>query len=82
MAYLPRTPPSDPKLLPQWLVDEHRRIAQALEAGAERRTWRTLYAAPEKFEEGDEVKADGTTWNPGSGAGLYLYRGGAWRFLG
>ena len=32
--------------------------------------------------EGMIVKANGTTWNPGSGAGVYLYRASAWRFLG
>jgi len=28
------------------------------------------------------VYADGTTWNPGSGAGLYQWRGSAWAFIG
>jgi len=44
--------------------------------------FQTLYAPPKPLKEGMVVLADGTTWNPGSGAGLYLYRGGAWRFLG
>ena len=26
--------------------------------------------------------ADGTNWNPGSGKGLYQYRGSSWNFLG
>lgn len=78
MAYMPRTPPADPAQLSQWLVDELRRIAQSMEAGADRRSWRTLYAEPEKYAEGDVVKADGTTWNPGSGAGLYARIGAAW----
>jgi hypothetical protein len=80
--YLPRTPPSDPKDLPQWLVDELRRISQSMEAGADVVRYRTLYAPPEKFGEGDTVLADGVTWNPGSGPGWYGYRAGAWRFLG
>lgn len=42
----------------------------------------TKYAQPKRIFEGMIVKADGTTWNPGSGAGVYCYRGGAWRFLG
>ena len=42
----------------------------------------TLYAAPPKPREGQIVKADGVTWNPGRGAGFYGYRAGAWRFLG
>lgn len=42
----------------------------------------TLYAAPKRIFEGMVVLADGTTWNPGSGAGVYVYRGSAWHFLG
>lgn len=41
-----------------------------------------LYAAPQNPRDGDVVLADGTVWNPGSGAGFYGYRAGAWRFLG
>lgn len=26
--------------------------------------------------------ADGTDWNPGSGAGLYRYQNGSWTFIG
>jgi hypothetical protein len=39
---------------------------------------RTQYAAPDKPREGQFAKADGVTWNPGGGAGLYQYQGGAW----
>ena len=42
----------------------------------------TIYEAPKRIFEGMIVKADGATWNPGSGAGTYQYRDGAWRFLG
>lgn len=38
----------------------------------------TLYAQPKRVFEGMVVKADGTTWNPGSGAGVYARVGGAW----
>lgn len=83
MAYLPRTPPSNPALLPQWLQDETRRIAQAMEAGVERKSFRVLYAAPDKYQAGDVVYADGTTWDPGSGEGVYRRSlGGAWVKLG
>ena len=33
---------------------------------------------PDKADEGDIVNADGTLWNPGGGAGLYEYKGGAY----
>lgn len=36
------------------------------------------YVAPTRPREGDFVFADGTTWDPGSGRGLYQYVSGAW----
>jgi hypothetical protein len=41
----------------------------------------TLNREPERVREGIVAKADGTNWNPGSGAGFYGYRGGSWRKL-
>jgi hypothetical protein len=40
------------------------------------------YAAPSHPTEGDIRYADGTSWNPGSGRGIYQYRAGAWVFVG
>lgn len=37
--------------------------------------------APDRTKEGMVVNADGTNWNPGSGAGLYEYIGGSWNKL-
>jgi hypothetical protein len=37
-----------------------------------------LNAAPAKLNEGLIALADGTNWNPGHGAGPYVYQGGAW----
>ena len=37
--------------------------------------------APDKPQDGDVYNADGTNWNPGSGAGLYEYIGGSWNKL-
>jgi len=39
---------------------------------------RTLYAPPDKPRESMYAKADGLSWNPGAGAGLYQYQSGAW----
>ena len=61
---------------------ELEKLAAQLSQPADFVTLKTLYAAPGRIFEGMVVKADGTTWNPGSGAGVYLYRGGAWRLLG
>ena len=41
-----------------------------------------LFAAPGKPRTGDVVLADGTTWDPGSGAGFYGYHSGGWVKLG
>lgn len=41
-----------------------------------------LHVEPSKPRNGMVVMADGTDWNPGSGAGYYGYRAAAWRFLG
>jgi hypothetical protein len=36
------------------------------------------FVAPDKPREGMIRFADGTSWNPGAGLGLYQYQGGAW----
>jgi len=41
-----------------------------------------LFAEPERKVNGMTVWADGSTWNPGSGAGMYQLRAGVWNFLG
>lgn len=41
-----------------------------------------LNSVPDKPRAGQIVLADGTNWNPGSGAGFYGYYGGAWVKLG
>lgn len=40
------------------------------------------HSAPERLQTGMVVLADGTDWNPGSGAGFYGYYGGSWNKLG
>lgn len=41
-----------------------------------------LARVPDKLQTGMIVLADGTNWDPGSGAGFYGYYGGAWHKLG
>lgn len=38
--------------------------------------------APAKPRDGMIRRADGTSWNPGSGQGVYCYYAGSWKFLG
>lgn len=80
--YIPGNVPTNPADLPEYLRTEQAKIAQAMETKTERVTYETLYSAPKKYGDGTTVKADGTTWNPGSGSGLYIYRDSAWHLLG
>lgn len=41
-----------------------------------------LHVPPARVFEGLTVLADGTNWNPGSGAGEYRLQGGVWIFVG
>jgi len=80
--YTPSAVPADPAGIPAFLTRELAVLSQALLSALPFVLLDTLYVAPKKPREGMVVKADGTTWNPGSGAGFYGYRAGAWRFLG
>lgn len=54
-----------------------------LEAGfTEAMIFRKHFTVPPRIFEGMVVYADGTSWNPGSGEGLYRYDGSSWNFLG
>lgn len=82
MNYFPKNTPANPGDLPNYLKDELQSIASALVQPAQVLLLAKSYAAPAKLREGMVVLADGTKWNPGSGAGYYGYRNGAWAFLG
>ena len=64
------------------VTQELEKIAQAIDTPDAFITLEKLYAAPTKYRDGTIVFADGTTWNPGSGQGAYIYYGAAWHFLG
>lgn len=57
-------------------------ISEAFESPRESIALTPLSVAPKKPRDGVIAMADGTNWNPGSGAGYYGYRAGSWRFLG
>lgn len=66
--------------LVRFLTDEHLRIAAAISlAGAGHLD--ILYAPPKKPRNGDSAYADGTSWNPGSGKGVYFYNGAVWTLI-
>lgn len=79
--YSPENVPSDIRDLPRYTENELYKIKRALDILISGHVDKT-YVAPVKPREGDFRLADGTSWNPGSGAGFYGYYGGAWVKLG
>lgn len=79
--YAPNQPPQDASEMGRFIFDELQKIAGAISALAAGHLDKT-YVAPTKPREGDIRLSDGTSWNPGSGAGVYAYYGAAWHFLG
>lgn len=78
MIYNPTIPPNDPAALPGFLLQELANLRKAMEQPQPYVFLDTLYVAPTRPREGMVVKADGTNWNPGGGAGLYARVSGAW----
>ncbi|MCZ2249239.1 MAG: hypothetical protein LC111_10825 [Bacteroidia bacterium] len=74
----PLPPPADPKDFGQWAMNELLTIARHLADGRDFDLLNTIHAQPSKPREGMVVHADGTNWDPGSGAGRYERVGGAW----
>lgn len=78
--YAPVTAPISASDFPLWAENEFRNIKGALDiiasGGKEK-----LYVAPLKPRDGDFAYADGSSWNPGYGAGLYYYNGTSWLFV-
>lgn len=63
-----------------WVQEELRKISQEMvkSSGIQ---FQVLNVAPDKPRDGMLVVADGTNWNPGAGAGIYLRIGAAWTKL-
>ncbi len=81
MEFVPRAAPEyeDPKMreLARWVENEFRRLTFTLTETGDIR-FQVLNVAPTRPREGMVVWADGTNWNPGSGAGPYARIAGAW----
>lgn len=73
--------PDDSSLIIAWMTRELQKVSSAFELGVSRSV-EVLNVAPAKPREGMFASADGVNWNPGSGAGPYMYIGGIWVFLG
>lgn len=76
--YLPNQVTGD---LQTYVQQELQRLAESLNSPKATLKLSVSYSPPTKFGEGTIVLADGTSFNPGAGAGFYGYRGGSWRKL-
>lgn len=74
--------PPDANALPAFLDQELSEIERAQNEPVFILQLAVSNVAPAKVRPGMLVEADGTNWNPGLGAGLYIYRAGAWVFIG
>lgn len=79
--YAPGQPPQDASEMGRFLFDELQKISGVIQALAAGHLDKTT-VAPAKPRGGNVRYADGTSWNPGSGEGVYAYYAGAWHFLG
>lgn len=71
-------PPEDPEAFRLWVIENFRRMEE-YSIDPDIVKTQVLYVEPKKKREGLIVIADGASWNPGAGAGTYVYRSGAWR---
>ena len=74
---------TEPKAILSYMSRQFRNLAATLEAFQVNWVQMTVvHNEPDKPRAGMMVEVDGTNWDPGSGAGLYIYRGGAWTRIG
>lgn len=82
MSYNPQIPPQSVDDLVMFISEELVRIAQAYNNKIDGQH-DILYKSPIRVKPGMVVYADGTSWNPGGGEGLYRYSlSGSWIKIG
>lgn len=74
-------PPADPTQLQRYLREQNVKVVAAIMALADGHLDKQ-FVAPAKPRDGDIRYADGTLWNPGSGAGVYVFKSTVWVLLG
>lgn len=82
MSYRKGNIPSEPAQMPSTVDRELSSIQREWDAARDFVFLNPLHAQPGRLFDGLVVLADGTDWNPGSGAGYYGYQSGAWSFMG
>lgn len=79
--YAPEPPPADVSQISAYIERELFKVKMAIDLLALGHLDET-FVAPVKPRNGDLRYADGTSWNPGSGRGVYVYKGSSWVLLG
>lgn len=82
MDYRPEDPPSDPAALSAYLLREFARMHQSINSARDLMWLNKVHVAPTRPRDGMIANADGSDWNPGAGAGIYIYNGSNWLPLG
>lgn len=72
LLFDPGMPPQDPAQLQRYLMNLNSQFMAALAALSAGHLNQTT-VAPKKPRDGDWAYADGVTWNPGGGKGLYFF---------
>lgn len=83
MRYVPVSAESVPEELEafrDWIENELQQISNAF-TEQDIVYLRVLHVAPTKLREGMVIRADGSDWDPGAGAGVYTYLSSAWSKL-
>ncbi len=83
ISYSPGQVPTDAAEMQRFFTSELQKIAAAITGLSLGHLDKTT-VAPTKPRDGDIRYADGTLWNPGSGVGVYYFKGATsvWIFLG
>lgn len=76
VSYIPAPPTKEDASA--YTFGELQDLVRALNEAQQLLFLQVLHVAPERPRDGMIVHADGTDWNPGSGAGFYGRTGGAW----
>ena len=81
--YIPTPAPANAGAVRDWVSGEFERVLNGIESPFTHISLDALAVEPERKPAGALIVfADGTNWDPGSGAGIYAYYNGAWNKLG
>lgn len=81
MTFRVQPSPAGGKDLGKWSENQLRKVADNFDL-IDNITLKVLHVEPGKPRDGQIILADGTDFNPGSGAGFYGRKAGAWVLLG